>query len=130
MATKITVNGVSYESVDAMPPEVRRLYDQAMANLPALTDVGAGGPNVKKDVRVFFHVSGPGFSFGSGSGTPSASPPPRAAMPISAPRPIDPARMSAPIEPASLGRGLLIALVLLGACLALGLIIGFLMRAH
>jgi hypothetical protein len=45
--TKITVNGVTYESVDAMPPDVRRVYDQTVANLPELADRdGDGIPDI------------------------------------------------------------------------------------
>ena len=36
MNAKITVNGVTYGSVDAMPPDVRKTYQQLMAKLPAL----------------------------------------------------------------------------------------------
>lgn len=43
MTTRITVNGVHYDSIEAMPPEVRQAYDKAMANLPALNDADAGG---------------------------------------------------------------------------------------
>lgn len=32
--TEIVVNGKRYDSVDAMPPDVRRTYEQAMARLP------------------------------------------------------------------------------------------------
>lgn len=47
MATKITVNGVTYDSVDAMPPEARRLYDEMLAKLPDLTDRdGDGIPDI------------------------------------------------------------------------------------
>lgn len=31
---EIVVNGKKYDSVDAMPPDVRRTYEQAMARLP------------------------------------------------------------------------------------------------
>ena len=36
MGTKITVNGVSYDSVETMPAEARRMYEQALARLPDL----------------------------------------------------------------------------------------------
>jgi hypothetical protein len=36
--TKITINGQQYDSPDAMPPEVRRMYEEAMKAL-------AGGPS-------------------------------------------------------------------------------------
>jgi hypothetical protein len=43
MAAKITVNGTSYDSVEAMPPEARRLYEQTLANLPELADRDGDG---------------------------------------------------------------------------------------
>ncbi len=39
--TRITVNGQSYDSPDAMPPEVRRTYEEAMRSLGPLTDGGS-----------------------------------------------------------------------------------------
>lgn len=33
MRTRLTVNGVDYASIDAMPPDVRQQYDRAMAML-------------------------------------------------------------------------------------------------
>ena len=42
MSAKITVNGVRYDSVEAMPAEARRIYEQALANLPAPADQGTG----------------------------------------------------------------------------------------
>jgi hypothetical protein len=47
MATKITVNGVSYDNVEAMPPDVKRLYDETLAKLPELADQdGDGVPDI------------------------------------------------------------------------------------
>src|SRR5262245_46955260 len=43
MQAKITVNGITYDSVDAMPPEARQLYEQTLARLPELTDRDADG---------------------------------------------------------------------------------------
>jgi hypothetical protein len=44
---KLTVNGITYESVNDMPPEVRRVYDQTMAKLPELADRdGDGIPDI------------------------------------------------------------------------------------
>lgn len=36
MPTKITVNGIDYESVDAMPPDVRKVYEDTMAKFASL----------------------------------------------------------------------------------------------
>jgi len=44
MSTKITVNGVSYDGVDAMPPDVRRLYEDAMTRIPALANRADADP--------------------------------------------------------------------------------------
>ena len=43
MATRITVNGVEYDSVDAMPADVRRMYDQLVSQFPDLADRGGSG---------------------------------------------------------------------------------------
>lgn len=40
---KITVNGVTYDNVASMPPDVRQVYEQAMANAPELADRNADG---------------------------------------------------------------------------------------
>jgi hypothetical protein len=49
MRPKITVNGAEYDDVGAMPEDVRRLYEQAMAQMPALSDRdGDGLPDVVK----------------------------------------------------------------------------------
>ena len=44
MSLKIVFNGAEYDSVDAMPPDVRRTYEQAMAR------VGPGGAVVRPPV--------------------------------------------------------------------------------
>ena len=47
MATKITVNGVTYDSVEAMPPDARRLYEETLAKVPELADRdGDGIPDI------------------------------------------------------------------------------------
>ena len=44
---KITVNGVTYDSIEALPADVRRVYEQAMAKLPGLADRdGDGVPDI------------------------------------------------------------------------------------
>jgi len=64
---KITVNGVTYDSVEAMPPEVKRIYEQTMANFPELADrdgdgipdmVQGQGVSVRSVVRKKFIVNG------------------------------------------------------------------------
>jgi len=39
MAGKVTVNGVDYDDIEAMPPDVRKVYEEAIARVPSL----AGG---------------------------------------------------------------------------------------
>jgi hypothetical protein len=47
MGTKITVNGVTYDSVETMPEEIRKLYDETMKKLPDPADrAGDGTPDV------------------------------------------------------------------------------------
>jgi hypothetical protein len=47
VVAKITVNGVTYDSIHDMPPDVRLVYDQTLANLPDLADRdGDGIPDV------------------------------------------------------------------------------------
>ena len=47
MAGKIRVNGVDYDGIETMPPEMRRVYEQALARVPALADRdGDGVPDV------------------------------------------------------------------------------------
>ena len=69
MSTKIIVNGVAYDSVDAMPPDVRRVYDDMMAkfpnligsagaSLPQVTHRKAGPLDVTTSVQKMFVVNG------------------------------------------------------------------------
>ena len=47
MAGKIRVNGVDYDGIETMPPEMRRVYEQALARVPSLADRdGDGVPDV------------------------------------------------------------------------------------
>jgi len=46
---EVVVNGKKYDSVDAMPPDVRRTYEQAIARLPP--SGGAGPPPVAPAAR-------------------------------------------------------------------------------
>jgi hypothetical protein len=45
--TRITVNGQHYDSPDAMPPDVRRLYDEAMRTVAPSLASGQGGANMQ-----------------------------------------------------------------------------------
>jgi len=44
MSMKITVNGVDYPSVEAMPPDVRKVYEEMRARFPNLAIGGEAGP--------------------------------------------------------------------------------------
>ena len=64
---KITMNGVTYESVDAMPTNVRQVYDRIMENFPETADRDGDGipdilqgqaPPVRTIVRKKFMVDG------------------------------------------------------------------------
>lgn len=44
MSQRIVVNGVQYDSLEAMPPDVRRQYERALA---AIKDLGEGGEKTK-----------------------------------------------------------------------------------
>lgn len=184
MATRITVNGVGYDSVEAMPAEVRRVYEQALARMPelaartggavretiegggsglesrtvvrqkfivngneyesldampadvreqyqlAMRKLGDGGVTVKKnEIKLSFQVTGPGFRFGrnAGSGSPaeSAGASPRAELTARTQGLLSPA----PIEPDSQGGGRRMALYFF-VFGALGLALWLLMRAR
>jgi hypothetical protein len=77
MSTRITVNGVTYDDVEAMPADVRRQYEQALARFRALSQGGVASssdPTVKKnEIHVSFQLTsgGHGLGFGKGSGPPS-----------------------------------------------------------
>ena len=65
MTTKITVNGVEYESVEAMPADVRKVYEDTMAKFSSLGDAkptiveGQFGPvHLKSVVRKKIVVNG------------------------------------------------------------------------
>lgn len=122
---KLTVNGVTYENVDAMPPDVRQAYDESMRR------VGAGAPTVtKNELKLSFQFTGPGFSFRTGAAPPSRSQPINpATSPDPVPQPVVGTSMPSPIEPASFGGVFRIALIL-GACVTGGLMLWLLMRAH
>jgi len=86
MSTRITINGQEYDSPEQMPPDVRQLYEQAMARAKA------GGPGVKVDTVRF----NPTFTFRIGAPPGSDAPsPPRTP---GAPRPIEPSGIEASIR--------------------------------
>ena len=124
MATKITVNEKVYDSVDAMPPDVRAMYEQAMRAM------GAARPAVHhSEVKLSFQMNGPHFKFRLGSGdAPAAGTP---SIPAALLEQQAPVRTEAPppIEPGSGSIGLRIALVL-GLGIAIGLAFWFWASAH
>ena len=72
--TRITINGQHYDSPDAMPPDVRRLYDEAMRTMGASlakgmpggsTPAGAPAPRRKTGFNVSVNLTGPGERSGS-----------------------------------------------------------------
>lgn len=93
---KIIVNGVTYDNELAMPPEARRVFEQAMQA------ASTNDPTVRKrEIKLSFQVGAPGFKLHAGSGTPTAmggtasSAPAglavvREAAPGATPRPIEP----------------------------------------
>jgi hypothetical protein len=46
MESKITVNGVDYDSVESMPPEVKKIYDESLAATTEANRGGLGGLDV------------------------------------------------------------------------------------
>ena len=53
--TKLTVNGQQYDSPEAMPPEVRRMYEEAMRTMARLSASGQPG----ESTQVFTGQAGP-----------------------------------------------------------------------
>jgi hypothetical protein len=179
MSTKITVNGIAYDSVEAMPSEVRRLYEETVAKLPAPADrdgddvpeivesfefgplkftttvrkqIIVNGtkyegeatmppevrhmfeeamrgaktmePAAKSDIKWSFKVTGgPGLNFGKALGAPSHQKG-QLSGPISEPKTGTPP--FAPIEPNAAEGRLRWTFIVLGACLAGGLLLWFL----
>ncbi len=122
---RIVVNGTTYEDEASMPPDVRQLYQQAMRRL------GGGGAAVRRsDIKMSFQVKGPALgthqTFGTASPSQASD---RAAGPLSTQLPTPGTPIPSPIEPASGGGGLRVALVL-GASVAAAAALWFLMRAH
>jgi len=54
LKTKIQVNGQQYDSPDALPPEIRAAYEQALA--------GGAGPATNRNVTTFVSINGQRFS--------------------------------------------------------------------
>lgn len=57
MPTRITMNGVTYDGVDAMPADVRRRYEQLRAKFPNLGDLSDVQPEVVQGDWGPFHYS-------------------------------------------------------------------------
>ena len=117
MSTKITVNGTSYDSIDAMPPDVRQLYEQAMEKAKTLA--------TKNEIKITFQVQGPHFSIHKSLGTSTPAPISLTAGPSSEPH--EPTPMPKPIEPGA-GTGSRLLLIV-AAGVGAGLLF-WLMRAH
>jgi len=60
MGEQISVNGVTYQSVDEMPPDVRALHEQAMALLGAVEARGEGSTHIERDEQ---HIRVDGRSY-------------------------------------------------------------------
>jgi hypothetical protein len=117
MTTKITVNEKVYDSVDAMPPDVRAVYEQAMH---AASETG---PSVKhSEIKVMFQRGGSPPRFrtrpGPGSADETSSIPLALVEPGSTPQRFQD-EAPQPIEPAAVDVRLQVALVVL-----IGLAIG------
>ena len=54
LKTKIQVNGQQYDSPDALPPEIRAAYEQALA--------GGAVPATNRNVKTFVSINGQRFS--------------------------------------------------------------------
>ena len=114
---KFVINGQSYDSKEAMPPDVRQAYDTAMSAL------NSGNPNLKKnEVKLSFSVTGPGLHFSRTLGGPKAplqlgenpgagSSAPLAAKVLMMPSPIEPSKSGVAVRiVTSLGLGAIIVL--------------------
>jgi hypothetical protein len=123
---RFVVNGQEYDDESSMPPDVRRVYDDA------IRAAASGATTVKRnDLKVSFQITGPGFHFGNSTGAPD-TPPTVTGSPSPGARPaVALAGMTVPrrIEPSSAVGGLRLALVL-GACAVGGVLLWYLTRAH
>jgi len=119
MATKFTLNGTSYDSVEAMPPDVRQLYEQMMlkAKNPLAT---------KNERKISFQVNGPHLTIHKSIGT--STPMPISFTTGSSPEVQVPTPMPKPIEPGAGPGGRMLLMMAAGA--AAGLFLWWVMRAH
>jgi hypothetical protein len=109
ISNRITVNNKTYASVDELPPDVRKLYDEAMSR--------AGGSPVVKKSEIH-------FSFGISPGarkTPGSAATFAATFASSDAPPVAPSPPSAsPIEPIGAQSRVQAVLVLLACAIAVG----------
>ena len=118
MSTMITVNEKVYDSVDAMPPDVRAIYEQAMRTASEAV------PDVKhSEIKVMFQMGGSPIKFQTRPRSIPTGETPE--IPLGLVRPqADHADEPRPIEPTSGNVGLQIALVVLVG-IAIGLAFWF-----
>ena len=119
---RFIVNGQEYDDETAMPPDVRRFYDEAMRA------ANTGDGTVKRnDLKISFQVTGPGFHFGNSAGAPGPSSP-HTELPIPGPSSSSMGGIPTPrpIEPSSAG-GLRV-LLFLGAGLIAGIVVWLMAR--
>jgi hypothetical protein len=117
------VNGTKYEDVNALPPDVRQAYEQAMRAAKA------GDPNpTKNEIKVTFQTYGPHFQFRVGSGAPPVASPPMFTQGAGAPSP-GMGMTPRPIEPSSTGAAFRVAIAV-AACAAAGVALWLWTRAH
>lgn len=118
MSTKITVNEKVYDSVDAMPPDVRAIYEQAMR-----TASEEGPPVRHSEIKVMFQMGGSPIKFQTRPRSVPAGETPEIPLGLVETQP-DPVDAYRPIEPTSGSVGLQIALVVLVG-IAIGLAFWF-----
>lgn len=117
MPIRININGVTYDSVEAMPPGVRKMYDQTLSQLPVK----------KNEIKLSFQLTGPGFSIRKTGGKPGRSTP---AIPSTTNTEEPVVRMTSnPIEPSSTEGGIRVALIV-GGCGVIGFLFWLLTRAR
>ncbi len=117
---KFVVNGVTYDDLESMPPETRKIVEEAMSRMGT-----AGSTVTRRETRMTFEASGPNFSFHTSTSSPSPASRATVAPGASAP----PVVSAAPIEPAPVGGMLHFALIAL-ACGVAGLVIWLVTRGH
>jgi hypothetical protein len=101
MAIKITINGVDYPSVEAMPPDVRKTFEEVRARFPNVR-IGED-PSVKKnELKVTFQLNGPHLRVGRSAGD-LLRPGPNPLDPSPASESANLLSMGKPIEPTGFG---------------------------